>query len=53
MLETLLIPSATNAELKTTLVGVKPAFDAHLAHAESIQAQLAGGGAAPGSAHKM
>ncbi len=53
VLETLLIPSATNAELKTTLVGVKPAFDAHLAHAESIQAQLAGGGAAPGSAHKM
>lgn len=50
VLESQLIPSATNAELKSTLVGVKPAFDAHLKHAESIQAQLAGGSATP---HKM
>jgi putative membrane protein len=46
-----LIPSATNADLKSTLVGVKPAFDAHLQHAESLQAALAGGGSAAG--HKM
>lgn len=45
-----LIPSATNAELKATLVGVRPAFDAHLQHAEQVQAALAGGGSA-GSAH--
>lgn len=38
-----LIPSATNAELKSTLVGVKPAFDAHLKHAEQVQSALAGG----------
>lgn len=53
VLETTLIPSATNAELKSTLVGVKPAFDAHLAHAESLQATLAGTGSGAGSAHKM
>jgi len=49
-----LIPSAQNAELKSTLVGVKPAFDAHLEHAEKLQATLEGGsGAAMGSGHKM
>ncbi|MEO8843452.1 MAG: DUF4142 domain-containing protein [Kofleriaceae bacterium] len=53
VLTTTLIPAATNAELKSTLVGVKPAFDAHLEHAESLQATLAGTGSAGGSAHKM
>ena len=49
-----LIPSAQNAELKSTLVGVKPAFDAHLEHAEKLQATLEGGsGATMGSGHKM
>lgn len=45
-----LIPSATNAELKDALVGVKPAFDAHLQHAKQLQAALAGG-SATGHAH--
>jgi putative membrane protein len=36
----LLIPSATNAELKATLIGVRPAFVAHLAHAEKLLAGL-------------
>ena len=40
-----LIPSAQNKELKDALVGVAPAFDAHLAHAKQLQAALAGGGA--------
>jgi putative membrane protein len=44
-----LIPSASNAELKNTLVGVKPAFDEHLKHAEMLQSQLGGGS----GAHKM
>jgi putative membrane protein len=51
VLDNQLIPSATNADLKSTLVGVKPAFDAHLQHAESLQAALASGGSAAG--HKM
>lgn len=42
VLDSQLIPSATNPELKSTLVGVKPAFDAHLKHAEQVQAELAG-----------
>jgi putative membrane protein len=46
-----LIPAASNAELKSTLVGVKPAFDAHLKHAEQMQATLAGAGSGSGSAH--
>ena len=41
------------ANLKSTLVGVKPAFDAHLEHAEQLQATLAGTGSASGSPHKM
>jgi putative membrane protein len=55
VLTTQLIPSAKNAELESTLVGVKPAFDAHLEHAEALQAKLEGGGsgAAMGSGHKM
>ncbi len=36
-----LIPSAQNAELKTLLVKVRPAFVAHLEHAKMIQASLA------------
>lgn len=39
-LDTLLIPNATNAELRETLVGVRPAFEAHLQHAESLQQTL-------------
>lgn len=41
-LDDLLIPSATNAELKQTLVSVRPAIEAHLRHAESLQSSLAG-----------
>jgi putative membrane protein len=36
----LLIPSATNAELKQTLIDVRPAFIAHLQHAEHLLAGL-------------
>ena len=36
----LLIPSATNAELKQTLISVRPAFVAHLQHAEHLLAGL-------------
>jgi putative membrane protein len=42
VLDSQLIPSASNAELKKTLVDVRPAFVAHLAHAEHIQKALAG-----------
>ena len=35
-----LIPNATNAELKQTIVGVRPALVAHLEHAEKLLAQL-------------
>lgn len=35
-----LIPSARNEELKQTLIKVRPAFVAHLAHAKQIQASL-------------
>jgi putative membrane protein len=48
-----LIPSASNAELKSTLVSVKPAFDEHLKHAEMLQSQLAGGSGAAAPGHKM
>jgi putative membrane protein len=40
MLDKTLIPGATNAELKTLLEGVRPAFEAHLEHAKHIQAAL-------------
>jgi putative membrane protein len=40
-IDTVLIPSATNAELKALLVQVRPAFLAHLEHAKRIQAALA------------
>ncbi len=35
-----LIPGAKNAELKALLVKVRPAFEAHLAHAKQVQASL-------------
>ena len=37
-----LIPNAKNAELKATLVNVRPALVAHLEHAEQLQAELSG-----------
>jgi putative membrane protein len=40
-----LIPSAQNAELKALLVKVRPAFVAHLEHAKSLQAKLGKAGA--------
>lgn len=40
MLDKTLIPSAQNAELKALLVKVRPAFEAHLAHAKTLQAEL-------------
>jgi putative membrane protein len=46
VLDSQLIPSASNPELKSTLISVKPAFDAHLQHAVQIQAALAGSGSA-------
>jgi len=45
-----LIPSASNAELKSTLVSVKPTIEEHLKHAEMVQSQLEGGS---GAGHKM
>ena len=38
--DTTLIPSAQNAELKALLVKVRPAFVAHLAHAKHLQSEL-------------
>ena len=46
VLQKQLIPSAQNQELKDALVGVQPAFDAHLQHAKKIQEALASGGSA-------
>jgi putative membrane protein len=40
-LDKTLIPSAKNAELKALLVKVRPAFVAHLSHAQTIQRALA------------
>jgi putative membrane protein len=39
-LDKTLIPSAQNAELKSLLVKVRPAFQAHLEHAKHLQASL-------------
>lgn len=39
-LDTLLIPSAQNSELKALLVKVRPAFVAHLNHAKHLQSTL-------------
>jgi putative membrane protein len=44
-LDNTLIPSAKNKELKDLLVSVRPAFEAHLAHAKEVQAKLAKSGA--------
>ncbi len=43
-LDKTLIPSAQNPELKALLVKVRPAFQAHLEHAQQIRSQLAKGG---------
>ena len=40
-LDKTLIPSAQNAELKSLLVAVRPAFVAHLDHAKHLQSTLA------------
>lgn len=40
-LDKTLIPDAKNAELKALLVKVRPAFVEHLAHAKSLQTELA------------
>jgi putative membrane protein len=37
-----LVPSASNADLKALLVKVRPAFVAHLEHAKHVQASLGG-----------
>jgi putative membrane protein len=51
VVDTKLIPSASNAELKNTLVSVRPTLEEHLKHAEMVQSQLgSGSGAAGGSA---
>jgi putative membrane protein len=42
-LDTVLLPNAQNAELKATLVSVRPAFVAHLQHAQQLQASLPAG----------
>lgn len=47
-----LIPSAQNADLKNTLVSVKPTIEAHLEHAQMLQSQLDGGGGSA-AGHKM
>jgi putative membrane protein len=39
-LDKTLIPSAKNDELKALLVKVRPAFEAHLAHAKQVQSSL-------------
>jgi putative membrane protein len=44
-----LIPGAQNAELKATLVKVRPTIAAHLQHAEQLQASLGGKKSAKGS----
>lgn len=40
--EKVLIPNAQNAQLKALLIQMRPAFVAHLEHAKTIQAWLAG-----------
>lgn len=39
-LDTVLIPAATNAELKALLIKVRPAFIAHRDHAKSLQSTM-------------
>ena len=43
--DTTLIPSAQNAELKALLIKVRPAFVAHLEHAKLLQSSLSKSGA--------
>lgn len=43
--DTTLIPSAQNAELKALLIKVRPAFVAHLEHAKLLQSNLSKSGA--------
>jgi len=40
LLDQALIPGARNKDLKALLVAVRPAFVAHLEHAQHIQASL-------------
>jgi putative membrane protein len=42
-LDKILIPGATNEELKALLVSVRPAFVAHLGHAETLQSSMSKG----------
>ncbi len=42
-LDKVLIPNTSNAELKKLLVDVRPAFEAHLAHAKKLQGALGAG----------
>jgi putative membrane protein len=39
-LDKVLVPNTSNAELKKLLVDVRPAFEAHLAHAKKLQSAL-------------
>ena len=47
-----LIPNAQNAELKSLLVKVRPAFVAHLEHAKKLQSSLGKSAAAAPHSHK-
>ena len=42
-LDKVLVPNTSNAELKQLLVDVRPAFEAHLAHAKKLQGALGAG----------
>lgn len=42
-LDNALVPNARNAELKSTLMGVRPDFVAHLQHAQHLQSALKAG----------
>jgi putative membrane protein len=44
-IDSTLIPSAQNADLKALLVKVRPAFVAHLDHAKKLQSKLSKSGA--------
>ena len=39
-----LVPNAKNAELKALIIKVRPAFEAHLAHAKELQSKMGGSG---------
>lgn len=43
VIDSTLVPNAQNAELKSMLVGVRPAFVQHLEHARAIQKAVASG----------